>query len=764
MDVVNFNEAEIPRPEDVTAISENAREAFDAVAEGVHGWPAHWSRLSIVQKAGSADIVQIAPGEFHSLAEIYASKDLIEQNLISFKPTVATEERWVALRLVGSSVSNSAVRAVETSATPLTESIPVNQSLPKYEQRRFTIDVVAGAITVPPATYPDVPDNVCVIAHVLLTSNGIQDIVTNEAARVKTIHEINGRVEELELQLEVLTLTTQSIITDLASIAQTVQNAPSRQLMSQVANDVGQLRRRFQFPEAARNYYFDEGLLDDFWDFTHPDAQFRIDQGIRHQFANQRETQMVLANPGDPAVAVYDNTIVFPAYSEGVRIESPKGSGRKDISNIVHTIRTAVHRQQSHTRIDWGPTVNVCENMAGWENIRSGAMAPQQLYAKDGQLFRSQPIAHPEAPHLDVPGHRWAAVNQMIRTSWTSTYTTYNVQEFGLSGAVYGQTFTNGQSMIMTSIDLYFMRVGSTGDIQLCVCELTPSGAPDFEAVIARTNKPQSELSNGWTNIQIPPTELAPGKRYAFFTVTSGNHQLAANNGNAFPGGTLFLCTDGVWAQGFTKEDLSFRINGARFEQSRTVVELGPVGLDGGLTQMTFIYKSITPPGTSIEFEVLPVGQNEWVPLDGRDPSPIGNLPPQCQVRAVFQGAADVCPGMVLDTEARITTGRMHLAGRAVSKLLNFGFATDTVEVIFNVDNYDTLRHTAVPRLLINDAPVDPSSLVQVVDPTKDSRTEVRAVFDFGVSPISSCRLRLDTSGDSATFLPFGQDVQLNAF
>ena len=233
---------------------------------------------------------------------------------------------------------------------------------------------------------------------------------------------------------------------------------------------------------------------------------------------------------------------------------------------------------------------------------------------------------------------------------------------------------------------------------------------------------------------------------------------------HTFAGGALFVCTDGIWSQVSTTEDFAFRLNGAKFLKQRVELLLNPASLNGGLTQLTFIFKSIIPAGTTINFEIQPTGQSEWFPLDARDPSVIANLPPQVLIRAVFNGTVDVMPGMVLDTDARVVAGRMNQTMQAVSGLLSRGFATETVEVIYNVDNFDAARHTVVPKLLVNDAPVNPASVTPIPDPTKESRGKYKAVFDFTGAAISDLRLRVDQTTDSYTKVPFGQDVQINAF
>lgn len=763
MDLINFTNAEILEPEDLTKISQSAQEAFDARDAGALGWPAHWARVT-VSKA-SADIVTLTSGEYYDGDVVYYSKETISMNLQSSKPQVATDERWVAIILRGSEVEEDETVFLETSEQPLVESIPVEATRPKTIRRKMTAIPQSGAIMVAPAQQPTVNENDCCVAFVRLRSTGIEEIIPNESARVKTVYEIENRLTLVEQSISVVVELTESLQTDVANLAAKFDEIPDAELFRQITRDVSIARQLLNFPEEARNYFYDNGLLRDaFWDAAYATADYRVNEGTRFPYAIQQENVLRLLNTTATDISLYDNTVLLPAYTERLRIENPQGKLKKDIANQVHTVRTAVEHTVSHTRLRYGETVTVCENAAGWGQVAD--KKANEIFNVGGQQFVSK--GRTDNPWNSDPrsngGHKEYAVQRVIKDSYTSTYTSYHVEEFGLSGAVYAQTFVCSQVMVATSIELFFTRVGSEGDVLLCLAEAGPTGAPDFDKVIVKINKPQADLElNKWNKFTFRPTLLEQGKRYAFFTVTTGNHQIAASDDNAFQGGTMFVSSDGVWAQGDIKQDLSFRLYAARFAASRTIVPMENLQLTGGMTELEMIYQGWSPDFTSLVWEVKPEGTDVWVPMDARVPNPLANLPANVQLRAVFLGTEDVAPSIFMNTGAITRTGRMKFNQRAISQSLEFGFSTDQVQIVMNVDAFDTAVHDFEVKLIVGGVEVAAISETEKIDLAKPSRSTIIANFDLG-APAASARVLVNGHTTSVVNVPFIQDIQVNAY
>ncbi len=77
--------------------------------------------------------------------------------------------------------------------------------------------------------------------------------------------------------------------------------------------------------------------------------------------------------------------------------------------------------------------------------------------------------------------------------------------------------------------------------------------------------------------------------------------------------GTLFFGTDGDYFTGDLTKDIMFTLYGAQFKTARTEVQLQPVSLAGGITDITIEAPAIVPEGTSLTFEVQVGGK--WYPL-----------------------------------------------------------------------------------------------------------------------------------------------------
>lgn len=757
-------EAEYLDAADYDRLGEFPQQATDAVVGGVIGYPAHWAAFTVSQK--SAQEVTVSPGRYFQNDIVYEADEAVSLNLILYMPLAASDEKWVALILRGEENQLHEQRAFETSVNPET-SEPVEIPTPTIVARQINVVVQQGLASPAPALKPTIAETDSCIAFVRLTTSGVQEIEPGEGWRAKTLFEVEGRVTSLEIRVRQLFEDTETIRTDLSNVASDVNNLrsniPDTRLFEQMLRDTSRLSQYANLPEEARNYFFDQGLVKDFWDFTQG-GYFRINEGIRFQYVSQKDHILRLLNYDASDISVWDNRLVMPKYTEIVRITSPEGSGRKDIANTVHTVTTATQHTQSHQRIRYGETVNVCENTAGWAAV--GSAKAGEIFKSNGQEFVSKgQTSNPwNQTATAQAGHAEYAVQRVIRDTYTTTYTTYNTETFGLSGAMYGQTFLSAQVMVATAIELNLTKVGDTGDIMLCLCEVNIIGAPDYSSVLSKVNVPRSRLKVGWNKFSFEPTLLDQGKRYGWFVVTTGNHQLMSNTGNAFGGGTMFVSSDGIWSQGSTTEDFTFRLSTAKFAASRVVMPFESLGLEGGMTEIEMVFQAWEPAATSIAWELKPQGDTEWTPIDARIDNPLANLPPLVQLRAILIGTEDVAPAINLNVYARAITGRHRTDMRAISKLKTFGFTTNEAQVVVQMDYFDPARHTASPKVILPDnTVVEPSSVTVIPDPIKPTRTKFVANFNLPQT-VGSGRVRIDATTDSVIHVPFAQDVQFNAF
>ncbi|WP_262027572.1 hypothetical protein [Microvirga sp. Mcv34] len=721
-----FAEAEIAQPADFDDIGAYARQGVDDVVGGAIGYPSHWSGYT-VEKVDAAT-VRVSPGVLFDDEIVYSSDAATVVSLQVHIPAITDNRRWIGLVVQGQEATRSQNRQVETdSETGET----VNIAVPKVEDRFVNIILAPGAVELSTdPTKPEIPaDNSC-IAFVLLGNTGIVEIVPGEAWRAKTLYEVEGRVTALEVSLAGAFVRVATLETDLSNLAAHVNSLviPRPEIVREMRRDIAAMRRQLQVPEGARSDWYDPALVMDQWDSNHSAWLARIKEGIQFPFASYKEGRLELVNEDNPLVR-FSGRRMLPAYSEVKRIFNEGSGETRNISQLTHTVITAIQKSVPRSRISFGPTINICENAAEWSRY-APALHAQSSFQKDGELWVSDGIV----ANFDFVDHRVFAVRQVKVETYYDYYWEYQPQQIGVNGSVFGQTFNNANPMIATSIELDFSVVAPDGEVHLFVCEVDETGVPLYDSVLATSVLTPAQLKLNWNKFPIPPTYFQPGKRFAWFTVTTGNHQLRGTGNNNFSGGTSFLSTDGAWSQGDLKFDFNFRINAARFANSRSVIDFRPMTLENGMTQFSLLYPNWTPEGTALEWEIRPQGAAEWSklkPADTLGGNPLVGLPPHVEIRAVILATPDLAPMIELSANAVYQAGRIRNTWRAVSKRIEFGLSTTQVQTVDVLDDFDPAVHTYEPRIMVADGPalISPTTSTTTIDKDKPSRRTILSTF-----------------------------------
>lgn len=767
--IVDFNEAEVAQPADFTAIGTYARAADQAIIGGAIAYPHHHGRFTITQDSGAQ--LTVNPGLFFKDDKVYAADDPIIVNIQQYLPVVTNDQKWIALLVRGETEVATASRLVETDVD--TEET-VLQSVPKTDRLYVTITVQNAISAPPPIDYPQIAADQCCLAFVRLTTAGIAEIQPGETWRLKTLYEVEGRVTLLEGNMTDIRQRTAQLETDVAFITGQLRTIPRQEIIEQMKRNLAQLNRKVDVPDEARAYWYDPGLVMDKWDAGHADWLCRVREGVRFQYAQIVDSQMSLLNPGDASLKITNN-LCLPAWTEVVRLAVEGNDGYKDISQQTHTVTDAIQNTISGVSTSYGPTITVCENRDEWSNV--GKVHPGETFNVNGTQYVSDGLSKDTNiadGYLDSPatwnadpqseGHKAYAVKQVITETWSQTYWTYITKTIGVNGSIYGQSFLNAQQMIMTSIDLRFTRVGTDGDVHLFVCELSDNGTPQFKDVVAATTLTRDQLLVGWVKFPFTPTLLDAGKRYAWYTVTVGNHAVATVKDNKYAQGSLFWSTDGAWSQGDPLYDFAFRINAARFATTRTVVELNPLTCPSGMTEIQLLYNGWAPPGTSLTWEIKPTGLDDWQllqPTPDVDDNPLTGLPPLAQLRVTFIGTTDLMPAILLDTTARSAAMRMRSDAKFVSKVIDFGLSSTSITVQTIVDAFDPTHHVFTNKIMVGSTVYVPDATTIVVDDFKPSRRAIRSTFT--VPSTSSIRYHSEGSTDNVVKQYFIQNAAVYA-
>ncbi len=750
--IISFSEAETAEPSDFDAISLYARQGDEAIVSGAIDYPHHWADITIAQP--TAIELTLNPGNLFVGGIIYAADEAITVNLQIHLPLVTGDRRYVALLLRGASETQTAQRLVETDADT---GETVQMAVPKTGVRKIEV-VIQQGLASPTPVKPAVAADQCCLAYVELSPTGIVAVEMDHGSRVKSLYEVEGRVTSVEGNVTATVRRVSTIETDVANIASRLGDIPHPTIIRQLKRDVAAVRRQISLPDEARAYWYDAGLLQDAWDKTNASWLARVREGIRFPWAAERDAQLALVDATAPAIRMW-GTLLLPAWTQTARIIVEGDGSSTNISQITHSVVTAVRKEISRTVVEYGQTVTVCENNAEWANSYGHSVG--ELFTAAGETFEVVAITG----NKDVAGHVLRAVRRIITRTVSDVYWDYVTETIGVNGAVYGNTWLCAQPMILTSIDLSFTRIGTTGDVHLFVCECDDSGQPQFDAVIANTTIVAGDLAVGWINFAMRPSLLESGKRYAWFTVTTGNHALETVAGNKYAQGSRFYCTDGVWSQVSTEIDFAMRINAATFAATRTVVEFDPLTLENGMTEIRLLTAGWAPGGTALVWEVRPSTSDDWQALTlsaAEDSDTLAGLPALVQLRATFVGTTDLQPALVLDAKARGMTFRPRGDMVAISQAQAFGLTTTTIQAEVVIDAFDATKHTATPKLVVGAAVLTPSATVTTIDPVNAERRTLLATFTV-VGGTTTARARVDMTTTEVTDVPFIQNIALYA-
>ncbi|WP_341992921.1 hypothetical protein [Azorhizobium sp. AG788] len=750
--IVSFTQAEVAEPEDFGNISLFAREGDGHIVGGAIDYAHHWADFSISQP--SSIEIRLNPGRLFVGALVYAADEAIDLNLQVHLPLVTGDRRYVALLLRGATQTVTAQRMIETDAET---GETVEQAVPKVERRTVEV-VIQQGLPSPTPLKPSVAADQCCLAFVELAPTGIVAVELDHGSRLKSLAEVEGRLTLLEGEVANTVRRTTTLETDVANIAARLTDIPHPTIIRQLKRDVASVRRQLALPDEARAYWYDAGLVPDDWDSAHAAWLARVREGIRFPWAAERDSQLALLDPGSAAVRMA-GTLLLPAWSEVVRIEVAGDGGSTNISQLTHTVTTAVRREIARQVVEYGETVTVCENQTEWAN--SSGRSVGELFTVQGETFEVMNILN----GLEWAGHVIRAVRRIVTRSVTEVYWDYVTESYGVNGSIYGQTWLCAQPMILSAIDLSFTRVGSAGDVHLFVCACDATGQPRLDQVIVTTTLAAASLATGWVTFTLRPSLLESGKRYAWFTVTTGNHALETVSGNKYAQGSRFACTDGAWSQVSTEVDFAMRIKAASFAAPRTVVEFAPLTLENGMTELRLLHGGWAPGGTALTWEVKPSTSSTWQPLtlsDAEGSDTLSGLPALVQLRAVFVGTTDLQPALVLDAKARAMTFRPRGEMVAVSKAQPFGLLTSTVQMEVVVDAYDMTRHTINPKLIVGGTVFAPSAAVVTQDYVNAKKLTILATFLLPTAT-AEARARVDMTTTTVADVPFVQNIALYA-
>jgi hypothetical protein len=337
---------------------------------------------------------------------------------------------------------------------------------------------------------------------------------------------------------------------------------------------------------------------------------------------------------------------------------------------------------------------------------------------------------------------------------WEDTYEVSYWDEVTVDSVVNGsnvaETFLNANDRWLDAVGLTFTRLAADG-ITVLICE-TDRGMPVLDKVISSTTVNRADLAvNQETVIPVQPVFLTGGVRYAIVVITAADHWLATCAGADYPEGTLFYVLDGAYQQGDASRDLMFSLYQAKFTASRTVIDLQPLSLIGGIADIDILASTVIPGSTQFNYEIQVGGT--WYPLADVDSSILGAggvAPTLIAVRAVFTGTPDVMPAVNLATsQVKISMPKTALTYVSATRNLP-GAGSNNIHVTVKLESYVEAHHDLTASLLTGGTfttVTAPTSTSDAVQP--DGSIERTFVWNLGAA-VTAFKVKLVGATDSA--------------
>lgn len=633
--LVQFRDRQEIQAADLSNIGLFASDSLDHVVKDGISDVMGWTEFT-VSRSGTAEVT-VGPGRVYNSGTVYTNESDVVFDVLQRLPTA--NKKWVAVVGWGSTAdSDTQPRDYLIDATTgATEP----KAVPMQSTRVANINLVYGAEAAQP-TLPNVDSSNVIIAWVLLNSSDVESVTLVEDNRLPQVARSATKINDLEAWRNLIGPRVDSLASDLARILAMLSQMGQSRLLEEVAIDVARVKEALEIESTSTDYDADRFLTTDHTNLEDVLNVCKVEEGLRFKNDGSQSQALTVFNPINPEVTI-SNGFLLPHYSEARRFVVGPYAEQQSISQYQYNTHTWVQKSIARQRIRFGEEKTVCTNAAWWQSGRYDSA--QQVFYKDGDTWQ---VENP----TDVNKHAFIRLKKFWVDRWTEYYWDRITTTNTVDGQQIGQTFLNGQDGWLTSIGLYFTQKGTTGNIQVSLCE-TIYGMPDFGAVLnqvtlAVENILTSSDGKTETKVSIPATFLEAGKRYAVVLTTGGNHYVGMAEGSVYSQGSFFYSSDGAYQQGTANKDMMFSLYYANFDKTRTVVQLGSMSLSGGITDIDILAPMIIPSSCNVTFEVQKEDDAAWYPLaevlSGN--TCLYGLPALLLFRASFTGTTDVQAGI----------------------------------------------------------------------------------------------------------------------
>lgn len=679
----------------------------DAVSDALH-----YAGGSVV--ADSSTEATMAPFRLYSQGEAYISELAEDLDLFTHLPLVT--QRCVAVTVWGEDIETDI--APRDFLIDLTTNETQPDAVAMTRLKRANINLVPGSESADPQP-PTAQQATLVVALIYLGTDGIDRIEMQPQNKLPNTADHQQRLGGLEVWRKQAEPKISSIATDLASLGSKTNGLARQTQVIEMAGDIARLNNKLNLPSGFSSYENDFFVNDDLTDDAGAGYGAQVENGLLFPLAGEAVAPIALFNPFDSAIARSAADLVLPAYSEIARIQTLGYAG--DISISQYQTQAQVIRKY---------TVPVTRYHYGWNYNYYNPWYNRYYYNNYRYYY----------------GWGWGHYGY-ARTTYETRYKIETVTN-SINGAMIAQTFLVSNSMWLTKCGLQFTKVGASGDVNLIICE-ADGGKPNLEKTVSQVTVSQANLKKYpiETAIPVPPVLLESGKRYAVVIITQGDHRCATVSGNNYTQGTLFFGTDGDYFNGDLTKDLMFTLYSAQFEQPRVEVQLQPISLAGGITDLDISAAEIAPDGTEVFYEIQVAGQ--WLRLDEQESAHLQSAPDIIPIRAVFMGTHDLAAALILTTDSivgsRAGTSLVHW-----STLRSLPSPSSDIQVQLVVTGWDAANHALSAELHEGGNTHLPASTVVALEPEGNAH---RITMTFTPAAISGYTIK--TVGSRGAGNPF---------
>ncbi|MCO5144536.1 MAG: hypothetical protein M9895_00005, partial [Aquamicrobium sp.] len=499
--IVKVQQNQIVTATDFNNFGAFPRASLDHVVKDAITDQAGYIQFAVVE-SGPAEVT-VAPGRLYRNGEVYARDDEggVTLDLSTLLPAVT---RKIVTVVVWGNTVDTATEPRTFLLDPVTRTTEAR--VVSTESRRVAyIDRVQGQENVDPQP-PALDANVLGIAHVTLSTTGIESIEMIAANRMLSLKSLNTRLTLVEKRLDLAGSQIDTLRTDISGLAQQVRGRAPMGFVTSLAADFARTKRLADLPDDYTDWAADNFQREDLSDTEHADYDALVEEGLHFPDAAIARSALELTNPLDERITVADN-MVFPRAVDVVRL-SVKGRD-SEVALATHTTSTTEYVQKTRTRTEvqmLGQHETPAYSGDGWTTRYGG-----YDYYGSGERIVFVERTNPATDEKEVWEYNWATTivydpekyngaahpfgygyelspywRHYIVKTINEPYHEAVTHSETVQGFQIGQTFLNAQEGALRKVNAFFTRKAASGDVHLFVTEITAAGKPNTDAVLAK--------------------------------------------------------------------------------------------------------------------------------------------------------------------------------------------------------------------------------------------------------------------------------------